>query len=232
MGPALRSRSCRNLFHRASPSCTGPAKSNKSRFLGTSEAVLPLPLSGSRSQVKRKPPFGAPENFASGSTTVANLTWERHAPPAFTTVVTSKTVARGGALDNPAPRSARGIRSRTKSVAAEAATTKCSRRARPCGGRLRGRRFVRALTNPAPSAGAGLSSAPPRAGRISEDRFIPARSDPPAASSNPIDTPPPPPPASHPKPTNSRRSRRCGTPRTPTVRRDDAPARRRRSSKL
>src|SRR4051812_22546222 len=34
MGPAFRSRSCRNLFHRASPYCTGPAKSNKSRFSG------------------------------------------------------------------------------------------------------------------------------------------------------------------------------------------------------
>src|SRR6476661_2082776 len=71
-------------------------------------------------------------------------------------------VAREGALGNPAPRFARGKRASTKFVAAEAATGKCSRRARSCSGRLRGRYTVVSLL-PRAERGAGLASAPPRA---------------------------------------------------------------------
>ena len=69
--------------------------------------------------------------------------------------------ARGGALDNPAPRSAWGSARATECAAAEAAATK-SRAVSTCGGRLRGQDFV-TLRFPRAKRGAGLSNAPPRA---------------------------------------------------------------------
>jgi len=78
----------------------------------------------------------------------------------------SRLVARGGALDNPAPRSARGMRVRKGLVAAEAATPKCSRGARFYRGRLRGRISV-GTSQPRAKRGAGLSSAPSRAAVLS-----------------------------------------------------------------
>jgi len=47
-------------------------------------------------------------------------------------------------------------------VAAEAATTKCSRGARSCSGRLRGRTLNRPRPKPRAERAAGLSNAPPR----------------------------------------------------------------------
>jgi hypothetical protein len=58
------------------------------------------------------------------------------------------SAAREGALDNLAPRFARGTGACMKVVAAEAATGKCSRRARSCGSRLRGRGIMGAFPTP------------------------------------------------------------------------------------
>jgi len=65
-------------------------------------------------------------------------------------------------MNNSAPRSARGRPVSTTLVAAEAATTKCSRRARFVAAASAAAKFVR-IPLPRAERGAGLSSAPSRA---------------------------------------------------------------------
>src|ERR1700741_4083510 len=83
MGPAWRSRICRNLFHRGSPNCTAPAKQNNYAVRGGRGRRFRAPISVSSHKMTRNAlaagfiALSRPkEKFALGPMAIANLSNE------------------------------------------------------------------------------------------------------------------------------------------------------------